>query len=235
MKPIIMAGGVGSRLWPKSRAAFPKQFLPLTNEHSMLQETLHRLDGLNNEAPVFVCNEAHRFIVAEQLLQSGIEHDGILLEPMGKNTAPAIALAALHAMQQGQDPVLLVLAADHLIEDIAAFHQAIAKAEQLALQDKLVTFGIVPTSAHTGYGYIRQGDAIPGHENGFSVSEFVEKPDLDTAQQYLQDGGYLWNSGMFMFKASRYLQELQKFAPDIYQSCKAAIESEQQDLCPGQR
>jgi mannose-1-phosphate guanylyltransferase len=230
MKPIIMAGGVGSRLWPKSRAAFPKQFLPLTNEHSMLQETLQRLDGLNNQAPVFVCNEAHRFIVAEQLLQSGIEQDGILLEPMGKNTAPAIALAALHTMQQGQDPILLVLAADHLIEDVAAFHQAIAKAEQLAIQDKLVTFGIVPTSAHTGYGYIRQGDTIPGHENGYRVSEFVEKPDLNTAEQYLQDGGYLWNSGMFMFKASRYLQELQKFAPEIYQSCKAAIESEQQDL-----
>ncbi|GGD67021.1 mannose-1-phosphate guanylyltransferase/mannose-6-phosphate isomerase [Lacimicrobium alkaliphilum] len=230
MKPIIMAGGVGSRLWPKSRAAFPKQFLPLTNEHSMLQETLCRLDGLDSEAPVFVCNEAHRFIVAEQVLQSGIEHDGILLEPMGKNTAPAIALAALHAIQKGQDPVLLVLAADHLIENVTAFHQAIVNAEQLALQDKLVTFGIVPSSPHTGYGYIRQGDPITGSVEAFSVSEFVEKPDLETAQAYLQDGGYLWNSGMFMFKASRYLQELQKFAPEIYQNCKAAIESEQQDM-----
>ncbi|WP_088332226.1 mannose-1-phosphate guanylyltransferase/mannose-6-phosphate isomerase [Lacimicrobium sp. SS2-24] len=230
MKPIIMAGGVGSRLWPKSRAAFPKQFLPLTDSHSMLQQTLHRLDGLACEAPVFVCNDAHRFIVAEQLLQSDIAHDGILLEPMGKNTAPAIALAAFHAVQNGEDPVLLVLAADHLIEDVHSFHQAIANAQALALQDKLVTFGIVPTSAHTGYGYIRQGTALAGNDNAFGVSEFVEKPNLETAQQYLQQGGYLWNSGMFMFKASRYLEELKKFAPQIHECCKTAIESEQKDL-----
>lgn len=229
MKPIVMAGGTGSRLWPKSRAAFPKQFLTLTSEHSMLQDTLSRLTGIEHEAPVFVCNDAHRFIVAEQLLQAGIQHDGILLEPVGRNTAPAIALAALHATQNGEDPVLLVLAADHLIENIAAFHAAIQHAESLAKQDKLVTFGIVPTCAHTGYGYIRQGNAIENSQ-GYSVAEFVEKPDLATAEQYLASGAYLWNSGMFMFKASRYLQELEKHAPDILTICRQAIASESQDL-----
>lgn len=229
MKPIVMAGGTGSRLWPKSRAAFPKQFLTLTSEHSMLQDTLSRLTGIEHEAPVFVCNDAHRFIVAEQLLQAGIQHDGILLEPVGRNTAPAIALAALHATQNGEDPVLLVLAADHLIENIDAFHAAIQHAESLAKQDKLVTFGIVPTCAHTGYGYIRQGNAIENSQ-GYSVAEFVEKPDLATAEQYLASGAYLWNSGMFMFKASRYLQELEEHAPDILTICRQAIASESQDL-----
>ncbi|MBN7824822.1 mannose-1-phosphate guanylyltransferase/mannose-6-phosphate isomerase [Bowmanella dokdonensis] len=230
MKPIVMAGGTGSRLWPKSRAAFPKQFLSLTSDQSMLQDTLTRLDGLETEAPIFVCNEAHRFIVAEQLLQAHLQHDGILLEPVGRNTAPAIALAALHATKQGQDPVLLVLAADHIIDNPEAFHQAIKDAEQLAQQDKLVTFGVVPTSAHTGYGYIRQGGAINGSSNGSQVAEFVEKPDLPTAERYVKSGDYLWNSGMFMFKASRYLQELEKHAPDIYSVCKAAIDTESQDL-----
>ncbi|WP_102796585.1 mannose-1-phosphate guanylyltransferase/mannose-6-phosphate isomerase [Bowmanella denitrificans] len=229
MKPIIMAGGTGSRLWPKSRAAFPKQFLSLTSEHSMLQDTLTRLNGLAHDAPVFVCNEAHRFIVAEQLLQAGIHHDGILLEPVGRNTAPAIALAALHATQKGEDPILLVLAADHLIENIPAFHQAISQAEQLARQNKLVTFGIVPTCAHTGYGYIRRGDAIQSSD-GFAVAEFVEKPNLNTAEQYLASGAYLWNSGMFMFKASRYVQELEQHAPEIVDICRQAIASESQDL-----
>ncbi|MBN7821406.1 mannose-1-phosphate guanylyltransferase/mannose-6-phosphate isomerase [Bowmanella yangjiangensis] len=229
MKPIVMAGGTGSRLWPKSRAAFPKQFLTLTSTQSMLQDTLARLKGIEHEAPVFVCNDAHRFIVAEQLLQAGIRHDGILLEPVGRNTAPAIALAALHATQNGEDPILLVLAADHLIENIEAFHTAIHHAESLAKQDKLVTFGIVPTCAHTGYGYIRQGDAIKDSQ-GFNVAEFVEKPDLSTAEKYISSGAYLWNSGMFMFKASRYLQELEKHAPDILTICRQAIASESQDL-----
>ncbi|MBT1065734.1 mannose-1-phosphate guanylyltransferase/mannose-6-phosphate isomerase [Bowmanella sp. Y26] len=229
MKPIVMAGGTGSRLWPKSRAAFPKQFLTLTSTHSMLQDTLARLTGIEHEAPVFVCNDAHRFIVAEQLLQAGIRHDGILLEPVGRNTAPAIALAALHATQNGEDPILLVLAADHLIENIEAFHTAIQHAESLAKQDKLVTFGIVPTCAHIGYGYIRQGDAIKD-SHGFNVAEFVEKPDLSTAEKYISSGAYLWNSGMFMFKASRYLQELEKHAPDILTICRQAIASESLDL-----
>ena len=230
MKPVVLAGGTGSRLWPKSRAALPKQFLRLTSNLTMLQETVARLDGIQIDQPIVICNESHRFLVAEQLRQHDIQHGGILLEPMGRNTAPAIALAALHASQNGEDPTLLVLAADHLINDIPAFHQAIAEAEKLAEQGKLVTFGIVPDRAHTGYGYIRRGDAVSGASTGFDVAQFVEKPDKDTAQQYVGSGNYYWNSGMFLFKASRYLQELEKYAPEMLDICKRAIASEAQDL-----
>jgi mannose-1-phosphate guanylyltransferase len=230
MKPVILAGGTGSRLWPKSRAALPKQFLRLTSDLTMLQETVARLEGIDVDPPIFICNEAHRFLVAEQARQQHIAHGGIMLEPMGRNTAPAIALAALHATLDGQDPVLLVLAADHLIADRMAFHQAIAEAEKLALQDKLVTFGVVPDSAHTGYGYIRRGVALDEAESGFAVAQFVEKPDASTAQQYVDSGEYYWNSGMFMFKASRYLQELALHAPDILAVCKDAIATETPDL-----
>jgi mannose-1-phosphate guanylyltransferase len=227
MKPVVLAGGSGSRLWPKSRAALPKQFLALTSEHTMLQETLARLKGTQAENPVVICNDAHRFLVAEQLRKSGEQHGGIILEPVGRNTAPAIALAALHATQHGEDPVLLILAADHLIKDIDTFHDAIAKAEILANQGKLVTFGIVPDQPHTGYGYIKAGEAIAP---GFGVQEFVEKPDMATAKDYVASGKYYWNSGMFMFKASRYLEELAKYAPEILNVCKTAIASETNDL-----
>ncbi|WJG10959.1 mannose-1-phosphate guanylyltransferase/mannose-6-phosphate isomerase [Aliiglaciecola sp. LCG003] len=230
MKPVILAGGSGSRLWPKSRAALPKQFLSLTEEQTMLQSTVSRLDGLDVEPAIFICNEAHRFLVAEQLRQQGRQHGGILLEPMGRNTAPAIALAALHAQLNGEDPVLLVLAADHLIKDQRAFHKAIAHANALALSGKLVTFGIVPDSPHTGYGYIRRGEQLNQAETGFAVSQFVEKPDADTAKKYIDNGDYFWNSGMFMFKASRYLQELEKFAPKMLEICKQAISTEAKDL-----
>lgn len=230
MKPVVLAGGTGSRLWPKSRAALPKQFLALTSEKTMLQETVARLDGMDVEPVIVICNEAHRFLVAEQLRHDEINHGGILLEPMGRNTAPAIALAALHATLDGKDPVLLVLAADHLIADCPSFHKAIKHAESLALQDKLVTFGIVPDSAHIGYGYIRRGEQLNQAETGYSVSQFVEKPDLKTAQKYVDNGEYYWNSGMFMFKASRYLQELEKYAPDMLNICKKAIEDESEDL-----
>lgn len=230
MKPVVLAGGSGSRLWPKSRAALPKQFLRLTSNLTMLQETVARLDGIHIDQPIVICNESHRFLVAEQLRQQNIQHGGILLEPMGRNTAPAIALAALHARLKGEDPTLLVLAADHLINDVPAFHQAIAEAEKLAEQGKLVTFGIVPDSAQTGYGYIRRGDAVTSASKGFDVAEFVEKPDLDKAQQYVASGDYYWNSGMFLFKASRYLQELEKYAPDMLDICKRAIATEAQDL-----
>ncbi|NVK57497.1 MAG: mannose-1-phosphate guanylyltransferase/mannose-6-phosphate isomerase [Alteromonadaceae bacterium] len=226
MKPVILAGGSGSRLWPKSRAALPKQFLALTSDQSMLQETVSRLDGTPCESPIVICNDAHRFLVAEQLRVSG-QHGGIILEPMGRNTAPAIALAALHAVKDGDDPVLLVLAADHLIKNVSAYHEAIAQANTLAAEGHLVTFGIVPDKAHTGYGYIQAGDALP---NGFTVKQFVEKPDLDTAQQYVDSGKYYWNSGMFVFKASRYLDELEKYAPDILNACKAAIDTLSPDL-----
>lgn len=227
MKPVILAGGTGSRLWPKSRAALPKQFLSLTSEQSMLQETLSRLNGTGAQKPVLICNEAHRFLVAEQLRQLGTEHGGIMLEPVGRNTAPAIALAALHATKEGQDPVLLVLAADHLIKQLPEFHDAIEKAQALAEAGNLVTFGIVPNEPHTGYGYIQSGDELDG---GFTVKEFVEKPDMETAKTYVDSGKYFWNSGMFMFKASRYLEELGKFNPDILNVCKQAIDSESHDL-----
>tara|TARA_B100000470_G_scaffold121457_1_gene93753 strand:- start:48 stop:1457 length:1410 start_codon:yes stop_codon:yes gene_type:complete len=227
MKPVILAGGSGSRLWPKSRAALPKQFLSLTSDNTMLQDTVARLHGTNAERPVFICNESHRFLVAEQLRKKQVEHSGILLEPVGRNTAPAIALAALHSTKNGEDPVLLILAADHLIKNIEAFHSAIKHAEKLANEGKLVTFGIVPTQAHTGYGYIKSGEAIP---NGFNVSEFIEKPDFETAQRYVSSDKYFWNSGMFMFKASRYIEELEKFNPTMLDVCKRAIETEAEDL-----
>ena len=196
----------------------------------MLQDTVARLEGTQAEKPIVICNDSHRFLVAEQLRQQDIQHGGILLEPMGRNTAPAIALAALHASLNGDDPTLLVLAADHLINDNKAFHKAIAQAEVLAEQGKLVTFGIVPDSAHTGYGYIRSGDKVPEAEVGFDVAEFVEKPDLATAKQYVDSGSYFWNSGMFLFKASRYLEELEKYAPDMLDICKRAIATEAPDL-----
>ena len=227
MQPVVLAGGTGSRLWPKSRVAYPKQFLSLTSENTMLQDTLVRLDGTSASNPIVICNDAHRFLVAEQLRQSQVEHGGIILEPVGRNTAPAIALAALHAMQSDPEAVLLILAADHLIQNVPQFHAAIEKAKVLAEQGRLVTFGIVPDQPHTGYGYIRSGDAL---EDGFVVSEFVEKPDLSTATEYVNSGNYYWNSGMFMFKAKQYLAELGKFAPEILSVCEKAIATETPDL-----
>ncbi|WP_394220704.1 mannose-1-phosphate guanylyltransferase/mannose-6-phosphate isomerase [Alteromonas gracilis] len=227
MKPVVLAGGSGSRLWPKSRAALPKQFLSLTSDSTMLQDTITRLNGTNAEPPVFICNDAHRFLVAEQLRKKNIAHDGILLEPVGRNTAPAIALAALHATKDDEDPVLLVLAADHSIKNETAFHEAIIKAETLAEQGKLVTFGIVPDQPHTGYGYIKAGAAL---NNGFEVADFVEKPELETAKQYVESGDFFWNSGMFMFKASRYIEELHTHNPEMLEVCRQAIETEAPDL-----
>lgn len=227
--PIIMAGGNGSRLWPLSRQLNPKQFLPLADSNlSMLQATIQRLDGLNAAVPRLICNEQHRFLAAEQLRQLDMEHASILLEPTGRNTAPAIALAALQAYSEVQDPVLLVLAADHLIADVDAFHASVRSALPLAEQGKLVTFGIVPTHAETGYGYIEKGQPL-GNE-AFVVNQFVEKPDLATATDYLASGNFLWNSGMFMFRASRYLEELERFQPEILDACRKALAGGQQDL-----
>ena len=228
--PIIMAGGSGSRLWPLSRELYPKQFLSVTGEQSMLQQTVARLSGIEHTAPVLICNEEHRFIAAEQMRLGSYEHGGIILEPVGRNTAPAIALAALQAVNnavEGEEPVLLVLAADHIIENTQAFTTSVAKALPFAENGQLVTFGIVPTAPETGYGYIKSGK-----QNGdaFAVSEFVEKPDLATAEEYLTNGGYYWNSGMFLFKASRYLEELEKFAPEMLDVCKRAIAAPTQDL-----
>ena len=227
--PIIMAGGSGSRLWPLSRQLNPKQFLPLADaDFSMLQATIQRLAGLGAELPRLICNEQHRFLAAEQLRLLGLEKAGILLEPVGRNTAPAIALAALQACSEAQDPILLVLAADHLIKDVEAFQTCIQTALPLAQNGKLVTFGIVPTHAETGYGYIEQG--IDVGIGGFKVSRFVEKPDLVTAQEYLANGSYFWNSGMFMFRASRYLEELETYRPDILAACRAALAGGSQDM-----
>ncbi|HGW4685634.1 TPA: mannose-1-phosphate guanylyltransferase/mannose-6-phosphate isomerase [Klebsiella variicola] len=219
--PVIMAGGTGSRLWPMSRELYPKQFLRLNGDQSMLQDTVSRLDGLNVSAPVLICNEQHRFLAAEQLRQIDRLSNNIILEPVGRNTAPAIALAALSIIASGQNPLMLILAADHVIENTEAFHQAIHAATPLAKQGKLVTFGIVATGPETGYGYIQRGDSFG--KSAFDVRRFVEKPDLATAEEYLASGEYYWNSGMFLFSAERYLQELATFRPDILEACQKAM------------
>jgi len=223
--PAIMCGGSGTRLWPLSRSMFPKQFIALVNETSMLQDTVARLPKACRE-PIYICNEAHRFTVAEQI--NSIDARGnILLEPEGKNTAPAVALAAFHALSQNENAILLVLAADHVIQDNTAFHKAVAIAEESALQDKLVTFGIVAKSPETGYGYIKHSSF---NADVAEVEEFVEKPDLATAQSYLDSKKYLWNSGMFMFKAMRFLEELKNFRPDIYEATERSMLDCHQDL-----
>ncbi|WP_283192361.1 mannose-1-phosphate guanylyltransferase/mannose-6-phosphate isomerase [Klebsiella pneumoniae] len=230
--PVIMAGGTGSRLWPMSRELYPKQFLSLHGGNSMLQETVSRLDGLRVEDPLVICNEQHRFLVAEQLRKISKLSNNIILEPIGRNTAPAIALAAFLATikDNDEDPLLLVLAADHVIEDVDAFHNAVNKAIPLATRGELVTFGIVPSGPETGYGYIKRGNILEDSiTDVFSVMSFVEKPDLDTAKSYVDSGEYYWNSGMFLFRATRYLEELSKFRPDIYSACQLAMKELQPD------
>ncbi len=226
--PVIMAGGSGTRLWPLSRELFPKQFLALDGQRSMLQATVARLDGLTRTPPLVICNEAHRFLVAEQLRQVDALSRNILLEPAGRNTAPAVALAALQATADSADPLLLVLAADHLIQDTAAFQAAVRTAQPLAESGQLVTFGIVAHRPETGYGYIKRGARVAN--GAWAVERFVEKPALEVAEAYVASGDYDWNSGMFMFKASRYLEELQLHRPDILAACRAALASPQPDL-----
>ncbi|MEI7376855.1 mannose-1-phosphate guanylyltransferase/mannose-6-phosphate isomerase [Dickeya chrysanthemi] len=231
--PVIMAGGSGSRLWPLSRELFPKQFLPLGDEgrYSLLQNTLERLQGLPflaTQRPLVICNEDHRFLVAEQLREQQQLGSNIILEPVGRNTAPAIALAAHLSVKTDPDSLLLVLAADHLIKKTGNFHQAIQQALPYAYENKLVTFGIVPTTPETGYGYIKTGASLS--DGGFTVDEFVEKPDLATAEHYLKSGDYCWNSGMFLFRAAKYLDELQKNQPDIYELTRVAMARSQRDM-----
>ncbi|KLD75820.1 mannose-1-phosphate guanylyltransferase/mannose-6-phosphate isomerase [Xanthomonas hyacinthi] len=216
--PIILSGGSGTRLWPLSRESYPKQFLPLVGEHSMLQATWLRAAHVAGHAPIVVANEEHRFVAAEQLQQIGVKPQSILLEPKGRNTAPAIAVAALEATRNGADPLLLVLPSDHVIRDEAAFQAAVQVAAAAAEQGKLVTFGIKPTAPETGYGYIKAGAGT----GASAVERFVEKPDLATAQGYLASGEYYWNSGMFLFRASRYLEELRRFQPAIADACTRA-------------
>ena len=232
--PVIMSGGNGSRLWPQSRSLYPKQFLPLVNEQTMLQNTVFRLDGLSSvSTPLVIANEEHRFLVAEQFRQIGRKASAIILEPVGRNTAPAVALAALKAqtISEEKDLLLLVLAADHVIQDVKAFHHAVEAALPAARDGKLVTFGIVPAHPETGYGYIKASiELINNSEQVAPVEQFVEKPNLETAQDYLTSGNYYWNSGMFLFKASRYLEELKQFRPDILEACEKAMAVQDADL-----
>lgn len=222
IKAVIMSGGSGTRLWPLSRAAHPKQYLKLYGEDTMLQSTIKRLSGLNIKSFVTICNDEHRFFVAEQ--QRAINALGdIILEPVGRNTAPAAALAALFS---DDDDLLLILSADHVIQDEAEFTKSVNEAIPLAQSGKLVTFGIEPDKPHTGYGYIKKGNSL---DVGFIVDEFVEKPALELAKDYLASGNFYWNSGMFLVKTSKYLAELSKYRPDIYEACKLSVEKVQAD------
>ncbi|MEO0422229.1 MAG: mannose-1-phosphate guanylyltransferase/mannose-6-phosphate isomerase [Pseudomonadota bacterium] len=234
--PLVLSGGSGTRLWPMSRELYPKQLLPLVSDRTMLQDTVLRLQGVAGlEAPMVVCNNAHRFLVAEQLRQ--IEHaaQAILLEPVGRNTAPAVAVAAYHWLAQAdgdeEDTTLLVLPADHVILDDERFRAAVEQAATAAREGHLVTFGITPTRAETGYGYIRSGAAVAADGERFrEVAQFVEKPDQATADGYVASGDYLWNSGMFMFSARRYLEELTRFAPEMAHACEQACANASGDL-----
>ncbi|MDL2322351.1 NTP transferase domain-containing protein, partial [Desulfosarcina sp. OttesenSCG-928-B08] len=217
--PVILAGGSGTRLWPLSRSLYPKQLIKLVNDHTLFQNTVRRLEGLEEATPpLVICNDEYRFMVAEQLRQIGVRADAILLEPMGRNTAPALAVAALWATRDNEDPVLLVLPADHHIQDTEAFQKTLAIGYEHARADRLVAFGIVPRSPETGYGYIKAGDPLPSsgrQATAFAISAFVEKPDIVTAKRYVYARNYCWNSGMFMFTASQALFALELFVPDI--------------------
>jgi mannose-1-phosphate guanylyltransferase / mannose-6-phosphate isomerase len=237
LTPVILSGGAGTRLWPLSRELYPKQLLALTGERTMIQETALRLEGLAAAPPVIVCNEAHRFLVAEQMRELGIEPQAIVLEPVGRNTAPAIALAAHAALKASgakaeADPLLLVLPADHVIRDVPAFHKAVQAALGAAEQGQLVTFGIVPTAAETGYGYIQIEKGQRGAASGgaFRIARFIEKPSAPVAADFVASGDYYWNSGMFLFGARRYLAELKRLAPGISRACAEAFAAATADL-----
>ena len=221
--PVILSGGAGTRLWPMSREQYPKQLLALTGEETLLQQTATRLDGIERVADaLIVCNQEHQFLIAEQMREAGKTPMNILLEPVGRNTAPALTLAAHYARSQDDDPLLLAMPADHNIRDVAAFRAAMEEAVPVAQQGSLVTFGVAPSAPETGYGYIKRG-------KGHKVSAFVEKPDLATAKEYLAAGNYLWNSGIFMMLASTWLEELERFQPEMARACAAAYDKGRQD------
>jgi len=235
--PVILSGGSGTRLWPLSREQYPKQLLALLNDKTLIQNTVLRLQGVKGvESPLVVCNDSHRFIVAEQLRQINREPSGIILEPAGRNTAPAIAIAALHACRNGDDPILAILPSDHVVRDLAVFRQALEKGAELAQQGCLVTFGIVPNAPETGFGYIkRHAEALAEPEGkelpfAYKIESFVEKPDAATARKFLESGHYTWNSGMFLFKASSIQEEMERHCPDILASCREAVKGARSDL-----
>lgn len=231
MVPVVLSGGSGSRLWPLSREVYPKQLHALIGENTMLQETVLRLRDIPElSAPLIICNTEHRFMVAEQLRNISVDPAAIILEPCGRNTAPAAAVGALAAMKHGEDPLLFVLPSDSVIEDREAFRQAFLTGAKAADQGNLVTFGVKPVNPNTGYGYIKLGAALPGAGEVFHVDRFVEKPDLQTAEEFVSRGGYLWNSGMFVFRSSGYLDELGRFAPDMLNACTAAVNKAFADL-----
>ena len=229
--PVILSGGAGTRLWPLSRAVLPKQLLPLVADKTMLQDTALRVTNWPElMAPLVVCGNDHRFMVAEQLREVGITPLGILLEPVGRNTAPAVAAAAHHLQQIDPEAVMLVLPADHVIENIPAFREAVERATRLVAAGKLATFGIVPKTPETGYGYIRRGEPVADCSDCYNVARFVEKPDAATAEGFVAEGTYYWNSGMFMFGAARYLQELEEHAPAIATAANQAMDAAYRDL-----
>jgi mannose-1-phosphate guanylyltransferase / mannose-6-phosphate isomerase len=227
--PVILSGGSGTRLWPLSREAYPKQFIPLLGKKSLFQSTIERLSGMSNIAePLIVCNEQHRFLVAEQAREVGAVPESIILEPIGRNTAPATACAALIAVQKDPESIILVLPADHIIKNVPTYQKFLSLGIDEASQGKLVTFGIVPSAPETGFGYIRRGDHIKG-QDVFKVIQFVEKPNQELASQYVDSGEYYWNSGMFMFRADIFLQELKQFAPQILSSCQESVQHAEKD------
>src|SRR5258708_4144921 len=218
--PVILSGGTGSRLWPLSRSLFPKQLLALASERSLIQDTLLRATGTEFAPALIICNTEHRFLIAEQMRQAGVTPREIILEPVGRNTAPAAAVAALILAQTDPDAAMLLMPADHIVKNRSAFLQAVDSASAAALQDRLVTFGITPNSPETGYGYIRRGAALQGCPDGFGVARFVEKPDAATAASYVASGEYDWNSGMFLFKAGTFLAELERLEPELLGHCR---------------
>ena len=230
IKPVILSGGSGSRLWPLSRQHYPKQLLPLVGDQTLLQDTITRLKNLPNVSNTItvICNETHRFLVAEQLREISVKADALLLEPIGRNTAPALTLAAIANRESGCDDVLLVMPADHVIQNTKVFQQTLTEGSKLALKDMFVTFGIVPTKAETGYGYIKQGKAIDGES--FFIDHFVEKPDKVNAHKYLDSGDFLWNSGIFMMKSSIWLQQIGQHSPEILSACDKAYANGKEDL-----
>ena len=228
--PVILCGGSGTRLWPMSRGGYPKQYLKLTGEHTLVQQTALRLRGIADiTAPVVVTNNEQRFLVAEQLRQVDVASSAIVLEPVSRNTAPAIAVAALLALRDSPDALLLVLPSDHVIAGEAAFIKAAEAAAQIAKDGYLVTFGIAPTEPHTGYGYIRSGASLVDGEQTFAVDSFVEKPDAETARRFIDEGRYYWNSGMFMLKASTYMEELRRCEPEIALQAELSLKGAQHD------